>query len=145
MVRRYRRKCTDERYRELSRLRPNATETRTRRVVLVQRMSVPVRRRSGRGRDVQQLGSGVAAINPDRERRSPIRPNDPRVRRADKPRLTGQNGAILARLICGPATNAELAEISLKYTSRISDLRAAGYTVSCEHGPNGLNTYRLED
>ncbi|NLX57310.1 MAG: hypothetical protein GXY58_19545 [Planctomycetaceae bacterium] len=47
----------------------------------------------------------------------------------ERPRLTGQNAAILERLKRGPATNRELAAISLKYTSRISDLRAAGYDV----------------
>lgn len=39
-------------------------------------------------------------------------------------RLNGQNRRILERLQQGPATNKELSEISLKYTSRISDVRA---------------------
>jgi hypothetical protein len=37
----------------------------------------------------------------------------------------------------------ELAEISLKYTSRISDLRAMGYRVDCEKCPRGLSVYTL--
>jgi hypothetical protein len=71
-------------------------------------------------------------------------PSDPNVANADRPRLSGQNARILARLRKGPATNAELAEISLKYTSRISDLRAAGYGVLCETGQGGVNWYRLK-
>ncbi len=59
---------------------------------------------------------------------------DPNVRESDVQRLTGQNALILARLRQGPATAAELAQISLKYTSRISDLRAAGYEVKYEDG-----------
>lgn len=39
-------------------------------------------------------------------------------------RLSGQTAVLFARLCQGPATNRELAQLSLKYTSRISDLRA---------------------
>jgi hypothetical protein len=42
---------------------------------------------------------------------------------AEQVRLAGQSARILARLEQGPATNRELAEISLKYTSRVSDVR----------------------
>ena len=42
---------------------------------------------------------------------------------ADVPRLKGQNGVILAWLRKGDVTNAELSKVSLKYTSRISDIR----------------------
>lgn len=48
---------------------------------------------------------------------------------AEQQRVSGQSLAILRRLQQGPATNRELAGISLKYTSRISDLREAGYDV----------------
>ena len=61
-------------------------------------------------------------------------PTDPNVRPADVKRLTGQNAAVLSRLRAGPATNAELAAIALKYTSRISDLRKAGFTVIEDDG-----------
>jgi len=65
----------------------------------------------------------------------------------DRPRLTGQNARILARLREGPATNVELAEISLKYTSRVSDVRAylrpRGEDIVCARGPGGLNSYRI--
>lgn len=71
-------------------------------------------------------------------------PSDPNVAAVDRERLTGQNAVILDRLRRGPATNAELAAISLKYTSRISDLRAAGIGVECVRGESGVNTYRLE-
>lgn len=67
-------------------------------------------------------------------------PTDPNVRPADVKRLTGQNAAVLARLRAGPATNAELAAIALKYTSRISDLRRAGFTVIEDDG-----TYTLKE
>ena len=74
-------------------------------------------------------------------------PIDPHVEAADVPRLTGQNAAILARLERGPATNSELAGIALKYTSRLSDVRAAvarnGFAIVCDRGEGGLNTYRL--
>ena len=43
----------------------------------------------------------------------------------DRPRLRGQNARILELLEQGPRTNKQLAEISLKYTSRISDIRRA--------------------
>lgn len=61
-----------------------------------------------------------------------------------EPRRGGQMAAILERLRGGPATNVELALISLKYTSRISDLRAAGHDVVCERqGADGVCVYRL--
>lgn len=40
-------------------------------------------------------------------------------------------------------TNAELAEISLKYTSRISDLRAAGWRISCNRVSGRTYKYML--
>lgn len=71
-------------------------------------------------------------------------PSDPNVHPADRVRLSGQNAAILARLQRGPASNEELAGISLKYTSRISDLRAAGYNVTCTRGVCGVHWYWIE-
>ena len=65
--------------------------------------------------------------------------------RAERKRLSRQCEAMLARLQQGPATNRELAAISLKYTARISDLRAAGHdvdVVSRDHR-SGLTVYRL--
>jgi len=60
-------------------------------------------------------------------------------------RLSGQNAAILQRLQQGPATNQELAQMSLKYTSRISDLRHAGYDVQVVERDyaSGRTVYRL--
>ena len=53
-------------------------------------------------------------------------------------RLTGQNQAIYRRLCDGPAWNYELAQLALKYTSRISDIRKAiepkGWTVKEDGG-----------
>jgi len=74
-----------------------------------------------------------------------LHPRDPHVDPQDKPRLAGQNAAILARLREGPATNLELSDFSLKYTSRISDLRAAGHTIRCDRLQGGLTTYVLID
>lgn len=74
---------------------------------------------------------------------APPAPIDPNVLATDVPRLTGQCLAILDRLRKGPATNVELAALSLKYTSRISDLRAAGHTIKCKRLPEGLTTYTL--
>lgn len=74
-----------------------------------------------------------------------IAPCDTHLVKAEKPRLAGQNLAILERLQRGPATNKELAQISLKYTGRISDLRAAGYNVALvarDHA-TGVTMYEL--
>jgi hypothetical protein len=60
-----------------------------------------------------------------------ILPRDTHVTEAPEvKRLSTQNAQILARLTRGPATNKELSGLSLKYTSRISDLRKAGYQVA---------------
>lgn len=67
-----------------------------------------------------------------------IPPRDPHVQPADRQRLSGQSLAIYNRLKAGKASNRELAQISLKYTSRISDIRAAGFAVECEREPGGL-------
>lgn len=74
-----------------------------------------------------------------------VAPRDPRVASDEKPRLGGQNARILERLRKGPATNAELAAISLKYTARISDLRHAGYDVRVIHHDRttGVAVYQL--
>ncbi len=62
----------------------------------------------------------------------------------DKKRLAGQCAAILERLSQGPATNVELAAISLKYSGRVSDLRAVGYAIRAERLGGGLYRYHLE-
>lgn len=54
----------------------------------------------------------------------PVLPVDPTVSREEAPRLSKQCAAILQRLEQGPATNVQLAAIALKYTSRLSDIRA---------------------
>lgn len=60
---------------------------------------------------------------------APVLPTDPRVSKAEQPRLSRQELAILERLEQGDATNRELAALALKYTSRISTIRKAGYDV----------------
>lgn len=61
----------------------------------------------------------------------------------DRRRLEGQNAAILEILRAGIATNTELARVSLKYTARISDIRAAGYEIEARRVKGGLWEYRL--
>ena len=74
----------------------------------------------------------------------PIRVSET-VHLAEAPRLSKQCGLILERLKAGTATNKELAGISIKYTGRISDLRAAGYDIKVveRNYETGLNTYAL--
>ena len=66
----------------------------------------------------------------------------------DTPRLAGQNAAILTRLRQGPARNHELADIALKYTSRISDVRSwlesnEGKTIKCRRLSGGVTEYSI--
>jgi hypothetical protein len=57
-------------------------------------------------------------------------------------RLETQTERILTLLKLGPRTNTQLSEIALKYTSRISDLRAQGYSIACDKiGNTGLTVY----
>lgn len=62
---------------------------------------------------------------------------------SDHKRLSRQCADILAMLRRGSCTNRELAAVSLKYTSRVSDLRDAGYVIECERLDGGLTRYRL--
>jgi len=63
----------------------------------------------------------------------------------EKKRLGGHCLKILERLRCGRVSNKELAQISLKYTGRISDLRARGYDVRCVENDRttGVSFYEL--
>lgn len=68
------------------------------------------------------------------------------VRPVEAQRLSKQCRLILERLRAnGVATNRELSAMSLKYTSRVSDLRAAGYDIRVvsRNYETGLNTYAL--
>jgi hypothetical protein len=75
---------------------------------------------------------------------------DQTVKPAERPRLKGQNARILERLRQGPVTNRQLVEISLKYTSRVSDVRAwlrrhTGETIpSPKDLGGGLTRYWIE-
>lgn len=62
----------------------------------------------------------------------------------DRGRLRGQCLAIFNRLLGGPATNAELAAISLKYTSRVDDLRKSGIAIKATRKSGGTWLYELE-
>lgn len=73
---------------------------------------------------------------------------DPNARDEDDERLSGQNLKIYEYLMLhGSMSNRELANISLKYTSRISDIRRwlekRGQTIKCIRGEGGLNTYTI--
>ena len=76
---------------------------------------------------------------------TPPPPRDPHVLPQDERRLSGQNATILHLLRQGSCTNDELARVSRKYTSRISDLRAAVQKVVCTRLQRGLTLYTLED
>ena len=52
---------------------------------------------------------------------------------------------VLRRLQHGPATNMELMDIGgLRFSGRVSDLRAKGYIVTQEHIHGGLHVYTLK-
>lgn len=73
-------------------------------------------------------------------------PRDPNRIRTEDPRLSKQCREILQMLRDRETvTNTELATISLKYTSRISGLRAAGFTIEVvkEDCRSGVRWYRL--
>jgi hypothetical protein len=61
-------------------------------------------------------------------------------------RVSRQCGLILARLKVGRATNRELAQLSLKYMSHISDLRNSGYMIEVvsRDRETGLVEYELK-
>lgn len=64
----------------------------------------------------------------------------------ERDRLDNAKGRILARLRQGPATNLELAEICLRYTGRMSDLRIKdGHRIEKEHLGSGTWVYRLTE
>jgi hypothetical protein len=63
----------------------------------------------------------------------------------DRERFARQQDAILDRLRRGPVTNRELAQIALKYTSRVSDLRSRGFRIEARRLPRGLVVYTLRE
>jgi hypothetical protein len=65
--------------------------------------------------------------------------------KAERKRLTGQCGVILAMLRQGRATNVSLSHYSLKYTSRLSDLRKRGNDIRVvgRNRVTGLTWYAL--
>lgn len=74
-----------------------------------------------------------------------IPPRDWGVTAEEVLRLSAQNAKVLARLQQGPASNLALSSLALKYTSRISDLRAAGYEIEnyIHDRKTGESWYRL--
>ena len=75
-----------------------------------------------------------------------VAPRDHKVSPAEARRLSGQTLAIVERLRKGRATNVELAALSLKYTARISDARAAGHAIEVvdRNHKTGLCVYELK-
>lgn len=67
------------------------------------------------------------------------------VDRQEAPRLSRQCTEIRDLLRDHAATNKELAQFALKYTSRVSDLRAAGYVIEVTSADyaTGLRIYTL--
>ena len=63
----------------------------------------------------------------------------------EAPRLSKQCREILARLRSGRATNNELAQIALKYTGRISDIRKGGHDIRVlrQDRATGVTVYAL--
>ena len=60
-------------------------------------------------------------------------------------RLTGQRAKIIERLQSGPATNAELTQIAMRFTARIHELRKCGYDIRIvrQDRDSGLVWYEL--
>ncbi len=76
----------------------------------------------------------------------PIAPCDPNVSKEEVPRLSRQCKAILEMLKEGKKTNVELARVAIKYSGRISDLRAVGCGIEVvwRDRTNGLTLYELK-
>jgi hypothetical protein len=70
---------------------------------------------------------------------------DRSVTKIEAKRLSSQSQRILELLRTGDRSNDELAAIARKYTSRISDIRKAGYeiTIISRDHESGLVVYRL--
>lgn len=79
------------------------------------------------------------------EARPAIRIADPAVRdTVETPRLSHQCQMILALLRAGPVSNRTLSCAALKYTSRISDLRASGFDIRASvDRKTGFTVYTL--
>ena len=78
----------------------------------------------------------------------PFAPRDPTVTApCARRRFSGQCARMIQLLLSRPVSNKELAGISLKYTSRISDLREYGYLIVCTEDPakNGVCWYTARD
>jgi hypothetical protein len=75
-----------------------------------------------------------------------VEPRDPRVSATEARRLSSQCLRIVERLRKSRATNVELAALSLKYTARVSDLRARGYVIEVvdRDRVSGLCVYELK-
>ena len=71
----------------------------------------------------------------------------PATKQSDRSRTSAasQRQAILDRLRRGPATTVELAQIALKYTSRVSELRKAGHAITAALIEGGVYQYRLAE
>lgn len=77
---------------------------------------------------------------------------DPGLPKEAKPRLGGQNAAVLARLREGPATNVELEALAGRVNSRAADVRRwlqknEGKTIKSEKidGKKGIYRYEITE
>lgn len=65
----------------------------------------------------------------------------------EKRRFSQQATRLLERLQLGPATNAELSQIALRFSARFHELRKAGHQIIliARDTKTGVNTYSLKD
>lgn len=77
---------------------------------------------------------------------TPTSPADPKVTKEEAPRLGRQCQAILDRLRIGPASNAELSGLALRYSARIHELNRAGCVIKIKNRDHktGVVWYLLE-
>jgi len=84
----------------------------------------------------------------DQRGRARIEPSDNALTGSGTDRLAGQNAKILAMLRCGPVKNIDMITVSLKYTSRISEVRSYlkgfGETIVCRDLGKGITEYSIE-
>lgn len=76
-------------------------------------------------------------------KRTPRKTGPQIITTVDGVRMGRHCARILDLLRIAPQFNRTLLGISCKYTSRISDLRAAGYSIKCERVADGLTRYYL--
>lgn len=95
---------------------------------------------------MQGYGTALPLFDERPEPAAVIPAADPHVREADKPRLSGNNAAVLARLKEGPATTLELMGPNLggiRPAARVWDLGKRGCIIKSDTVENGMALYTL--